>query len=171
MAESIVEFVGGPPAHRTRPALLRRVLAVVLAAVFMVAIVGGVAVALSRLHQPLLGARSAAAAAAVEPGATRAFTQALQRLDPVAMRAQVTATCLADDKSNLCFGPESDSQFKTAMSGHTLSLTFLHRYDALPGTVVLYDMLISNRSTGRRDDLVLILRLGHDGKIDHALVS
>ena len=170
MAEAIVEFVGGPPAYRTRPAPLRRVLAVVLATVVMVAILAGVAVALSRLPQPLLGARSAAAAV-VEPGATRAFTQALQRLDPVAMRAQVTATCLADDKSNLCFGPESDSQFKTAMSGHTLSLTFLRRYDALPGTVVLYDMLISNRSTGRRDDLVLILRLGHDGKIDHALVS
>jgi hypothetical protein len=149
------------------------VLLAALAVVMLVVLLAGSVAAVTRLPQSLLQGQTASASASSggEPDAAHLFTQALERFDPVAMRAQVTPTCINDNKSNLCFGPESDPQFKAAMSGHSISITFLNRYQAFGGTVVLYDMLIRNQSTGHRDDLILILRLARSGKIDHALVS
>ena len=172
MTEPPVDFVGGPPAPPAPPSLptlrgrsRRQAAAMAAALVVGVALVALGVVGLARDRGLALPFTAA------EPAAARAFTQALHRVDPAGMRAQVTATCLADSKSSLCFGPESDAQFRTALQGHTLNLTFLRRYEALAGTVVLYDLVVRNQSTGVRDDLVLILRLAHNGKIDHALVS
>ena len=168
MAEAIVEFVGGPPVpvgwrRRSRRLIAGLALSFLLAAALLA---GGLLVLTQ--GEAGLGLISAAAG---EPAATRAFAQALHHLDPVGMRAQVTATCLNDAKSSLCFGSDSDTQFRIAMRGHTLNLTFVRRYQAFAGTVVLYDLVVTDQSTGKQDDLVLILRLARNGKIDHALVS
>ncbi len=167
------EYVGGPPPSvpfwRRLPRLsVRRI---ILTAAVLVAVVGlvlgGIWLYSDSRHQ-VLGFRPAAG---MEPESTKAFTQALHRRDPAGMRAQVTSNCVADRSSSLCFGKEDDQHFKTAMANDTIDVTFLGRYEERNGTVALYNVAINNKSTGNKEDVILILRLDKNGKIDHALVS
>ena len=87
------------------------------------------------------------------------------------MRAQVTSNCVADQNSSLCFAKSDDQHFATAMANDTIEVTFLGRYEEHSGTVAVYDVAINNKTTGNKQDVVLILRLDKSGKIDHALVS
>lgn len=167
------EYVGGPPPtvpfwrRVPRMSLRRAIVAAVVLVAVVGLVVGGVWLYSDSRHQ-LLGFRPAAG---VEPEATKAFTQALHRRDPAGMRAQVTSNCVADQNSSLCFGKADDAHFKTAMANDTIDVTFLGRYEERNGTVAVYDVSINNKSTGNKQDIVLILRLDKSGKIDHALVS
>jgi hypothetical protein len=140
-------------------------------AVVLVAVVGLVVAAAwlySDSRHQILGFRPAAG---IEPESTKAFTQALHRRDPAGMRAQITSNCVADQNSSLCFAKTDDQHFKTAMANDTVDATFLGRYEEGSGTVAVYDVAINNTTTGKKQDIVLILRLDKSGKIDHALVS
>lgn len=178
------EFVGGlpeqvPVRRRLRPLArdivtsvrqisLRRALLAFGGLAVVVALILGAAWLWSDSRHEVLGFRPAAS---IEPNSTKMFTQALHRRDPVAMRAQVSQKCVADSQSALCFGAEDDQHFKSAMANDTVEVTFLRRFEDHTGTVVIYDLSINNAKTGRRQDLILVLRLAQNGKIDHALVS
>jgi hypothetical protein len=171
--ESQPEYVGGPPPAvpwwRRLPRLSPR--RAIVAAVVLVAVVGLVVAAAwlySDSRHQILGFRPAAG---IEPESTKAFTQALHRRDPAGMRAQITSNCVADQNSSLCFAKTDDQHFKTAMANDTVDATFLGRYEEGSGTVAVYDVAINNTTTGKKQDIVLILRLDKSGKIDHALVS
>ena len=171
--ESQPEYVGGPPPSVPRWRRLPRLSArrIIVAAVLLVAVVGlvvGGAWLYSDSRHQLLGFRPAAG---IEPESTKAFTQALHRRDPAGMRAQVTSNCVADQNSSLCFAKSDDQHFATAMANDTIEVTFLGRYEEHSGTVAVYDVAINNKTTGKKQDVVLILRLDKSGKIDHALVS
>ena len=167
------EYVGGQPPPVPFWRRLPRVSArrAIVAAIVLVAVVGlvvgGVWLYSDSRHQ-VLGFRPAAG---IEPESTKAFTQALRRRDPAGMRAQVTTNCVADSSSALCFGNADDQHFKTAMANDTIDVIFMGRYEERNGTVAVYDVAINNKSTGNKQDVVLILRLDKSGKIDHALVS
>ncbi len=167
------EYVGGlPPSvpfwrRLPRVSLRRAIVGVVVLVAVVGLVVGGVWLYSDSRHQ-ILGFRPAAG---MEPESTKAFTQALHQRDPAGMRAQVTSNCVADRNSSLCFGKEDDQHFKTAMANDTIDVTFLGRYEERNGTVAVYDVAIYNKTTGNKEDVVLILRLDKSGKIDHALVS
>src|SRR5207245_8911968 len=122
-------------------------------------------------HSPPRVSSRPSRAPTLNPALTKAFVDALHRGDPTGMRAQVTKACLADQSSSLCFGPEADSRFQQSMAHRKVDLTFLRRYDGKLGTVVLYDLLVHDTSTGEQVEWILTLRLSADGQIDRSATS
>jgi hypothetical protein len=163
-----IVYVGGQP-ESPRRGLPRGVVAAVIAGVALLVAAGGSGLWLFNTTRPI--SFRPAAGSTAEPAVTKAFVDALHRGDPAGMRAQVTKACLADQSSSLCFGPEADSRFQQSMAHRKVELTFLRRYDGKLGTVVLYDLLVHDTSTGEQVEWVLTLRLAADGHIDRAVTS
>src|SRR5713226_4345276 len=166
-ADPIV-YVGGQ-VESARRGLPRGVVAGVIAGVVLLLAAGGSGLWLLNTTRPV--SFRPVAGSTAEPPSAKAFVDALHRADPTAMRAQVTKACLADQSSSLCFGPEADSRFQQSMAHRTVELTFLRRYDGKMGTIVLYDLLVHDTSTGEQVEWILTLRLSTDGRIDRAVTS
>ncbi len=163
-----IVFVGGHP-EPNQPPFLRSVVAVLAGGLVLLVLLAGTGLWL--LNATRTVTFRAAAGNTAEPATTRAFVAALHRADPVGMRAQVTTTCLADQNSGLCFGPEADARFRQSMAHRAVELTFLRRFDGNLGTIVLYDLFVRDITTGERVELILTLRLASDGRIDRAVTS
>ncbi len=163
-----IVYVGGQP-ESARPGLPRGIVAAVFAGIVLVVAAGGSGLWLLNTTRQVTFRPAAGSTA--EPAVTKAFVDALHRGDPAGMRAQVTKACLADQSSSLCFGPEADSRFQQSMAHRTVDLTFLRRYDGKLGTIVLYDLLVHDTSTGEQVEWILTLRLSADGHIDRAVTS
>jgi hypothetical protein len=163
-----IVYVGGhvEQAHRGLP---RGLVAAVFAGVLLLVAAGGSGLWLLNTSRPV--SFRPVSGSTAEPASAKAFVDALHRADPTAMRAQVTKACLADQSSSLCFGPEADSRFQQSMAHRTVALTFLRRYDGKLGTIVLYDLLVHDTSTGEQVEWILTLRLSADGRIDRAVTS
>ncbi|TMD09281.1 MAG: hypothetical protein E6J01_02335 [Chloroflexi bacterium] len=163
-----IVYVGGQP-ESARPRLPRGIVAAVFVGIFLLVAAGGSGFWLLNTTRQV--SFRPAAGSTAEPAVTKAFVDALHRGDPTGMRAQVTKACLADQSSSLCFGPEADSRFQQSMAHRKVDLTFLRRYDGKLGTVVLYDLLVHDTSTGEQVEWILTLRLSADGHIDRAVTS
>ncbi len=163
-----IVYVGGQP-EAARPTLPRGIVAAIVAGIFLLVAVGGSGLWLLNTTRQV--SFRPASGSTAEPAVTKAFVDALHRGDPAGMRAQVTKACLADQSSSLCFGPEADSRFQQSMAHRKVDLTFLRRYDGKLGTVVLYDLLVHDTSTGEQVEWILTLRLSTDGHIDRAVTS
>lgn len=166
-ADPIV-YVGGQ-VEAPRRGLPRGVVAALFAGVVLLLAAGGSGLWLLNTTRPV--SFRPVAGSTAEPAVTKAFVDALHRGDPAGMRAQVTKACLADQSSSLCFGPEADSRFQQSMAHRKVDLTFLRRFDGKLGTVVLYDLLVHDTSTGEQVEWILTLRLSADGRIDRAVTS
>lgn len=75
-----------------------------------------------------------------EPDSTARFMAALRAHDPVGMQAEITAQCIADKDSNLCFGPTINDRFKTAMKDKVIVYRFLGVYSITGFKVAVYTL-------------------------------